>query len=86
MEHVRAQRKAASDLLAASQPTAFYASDSDGLRLAGGDVFSPAVSEPSSPTISRKNTFFEEVKDEDDHQKLGEGLRQRPTRVDEKGN
>jgi hypothetical protein len=58
-DFIQTQHKAVSSLLATSQPKTFYASDSDGLGLAGADVFSPAASEPSSPTISRKVFLLE---------------------------
>lgn len=77
-DHIRAQR-AASNLLTPSRPKVFYASDSDGLRLAGADIFSPAVSEPSSPTTSRRNPF-EEVQDANGDE-VEEGLRHRLARV-----
>jgi len=63
-------------LRAVSQPKAFYASESGGLKLAGADVFSPAISEPPSPTISRKIPPFEVEKIEgEDEEFLGHGLR-----------
>lgn len=85
-DHIRAQREAASNLLDASEPRAYYASDSDGLKLAGADVFSPAVSEPSSPTIPRKSPFEGEKIQDDSGERLGEGLRYRPLRTGEAGN
>lgn len=71
-----ARRTEASNLLAVSQPKAFYASDSEGLGLAGADIFSPATSAPSSPTLRRK-TFLkgDDIRHVD--AKLQEGLRQR---------
>ncbi|KXN91021.1 hypothetical protein AN958_03088 [Leucoagaricus sp. SymC.cos] len=74
---LQGRRRAVSGLLVASQPKTFYASDSDGLGLAGADVFSPAASEPSSPTISRRSPFFGGEDIEDVGRKLQEGLRQR---------
>lgn len=73
---IEARRTEALNLLAVSQPKAFYASDSEGLGLAGADIFSPAASAPSSPTLKRK-TFLkgEDIKHVD--AKLQEGLRQR---------
>jgi len=73
---IEARHTEASNLLVASQPRAFYASDSEGLGLAGGDIFSPAASAPSSPTLMRK-TFLKG--DDIGHvdAKLHEGLRRR---------
>ncbi|KAJ3567323.1 hypothetical protein NP233_g6437 [Leucocoprinus birnbaumii] len=76
-EFGQAQRTAASNLLSATQPQAFYASDSDGLGLAGADVFSPAASGPPSPTLSRKLPLLEVGDFERVDAKLQEGLRQR---------
>ncbi|KNZ72895.1 hypothetical protein J132_01887 [Termitomyces sp. J132] len=44
------------DLIGASQPRSFYASDEEGsnFTLSGADLFSPAASRPSSPVLSRK--------------------------------
>lgn len=75
-EHIRAQQRDAASGLAVSQPEAFYASDSDGLKLAGADVFSPAVSAPSSPTLSRTSTLFG-GDTEEDYNEMVEGLRRR---------
>lgn len=75
-EDINAQRRGAASSVAVSQPKAFYASDPDGLKLAGADVFSPAVSTPSSPTLSRKPTLFE-GDTEEDYNEMVEGLRRR---------
>ncbi|TFK73900.1 hypothetical protein BDN72DRAFT_956226 [Pluteus cervinus] len=42
------------ELLHVSQPDAYYASEDHVLKLSGVGVFSPAASQPSSPTLSRK--------------------------------
>jgi hypothetical protein len=73
---LHARCNTASSALVASQPKAFYASDSDGLGLAGADVFSPAVSEPSSPKLS-KTSVLEDESIESVDMKLREGLQQR---------
>ncbi|KAF9452707.1 hypothetical protein P691DRAFT_803426 [Macrolepiota fuliginosa MF-IS2] len=80
-DHIRA-RRAASSLLTPSQPKVFYASDSDGLKLAGADIFSPAVSEPSSPTTSRGDPFEAEYVPDDNEDGVEEGLRHRLVRVE----
>lgn len=41
-----------------SQPRTFYASDEGELKLSGIDVFSPAASQPPSPTLSRSQLRF----------------------------
>lgn len=56
-DHIGVEQGASSP--GASQPKAFYASESGGLKLAGADVFSPAVSGPPSPPTSRKSPLFE---------------------------
>ncbi len=61
-DHIEAERKAAR--LVGSQPKAFYASESGGLKLAGADIFSPAISGPPSPSSSRMSPFFEVEKTE----------------------
>ncbi|KAF8637972.1 hypothetical protein AX16_010604 [Volvariella volvacea WC 439] len=43
------------DLLNVSQPDAYYASEDNNLKLSGVGVFSPAGSQPGSPTLSRRN-------------------------------
>jgi hypothetical protein len=85
-DHIGVERKAV--LLAASQPKAFYASESGGLKLAGADIFSPAISEPPSPPISRESPPFEVEKIEgDEDEMLGQGLRHRlVTGEEEEGN
>jgi len=42
-----------------SQPNAFYASEENILRLSGVGVFSPATSQPPSPSMSRKSLLVE---------------------------
>jgi hypothetical protein len=75
-EHIRARQRDAASNLTVSQPEAFYASESDGLKLAGADIFSPAVSVPPSPTLSRMPTLFEGDTDEH-YNEMIEGLRRR---------
>lgn len=65
LEHV-ADHSSSDELLAASQahgaqPTIFYAGgeDQSNLKLSGIEVFSPAASQPPSPTISRQRLPFD---------------------------
>lgn len=45
------------DSLNVSEPSAFYAGEDAHLKLSGVGVFSPATSQPPSPTLSRRNVF-----------------------------
>ncbi|KAG5648575.1 hypothetical protein DXG03_003186 [Asterophora parasitica] len=62
--------------LGASQPQAFYASESDNLKLSGVGVFSPAASRPPSPILSRKTLQPEGGKSSEQEQEH-DGLRMR---------
>jgi len=75
-EELTGARHTEASNLAVSQHKAFYASDSEGLGLAGADIFSPAASAPSSPTLRRKTLLKgDDIRHVDE--KLQEGLRQR---------
>ncbi|KAF5380480.1 hypothetical protein D9615_004558 [Tricholomella constricta] len=63
--------------LGASQPQAFYASESDNLKLSGVGVFSPAASRPPSPVMTRKTLQPEGGKAPEQEQEQQDGLRQR---------
>ena len=43
-----------------SQPPVFYAGEDNNLRLSGVGVFSPAASQPSSPTLNRHHLPHDE--------------------------
>ena len=51
----------ADNKLSSSQPPVFYASEENSLTLSGVGVFSPAASQPPSPTISRRHLPLNEM-------------------------
>ncbi len=64
LECAAADNRSSDELLAtlqATQPTVFYAGgdDQSNLKLSGIEVFSPAGSQPPSPTFSRKGLAFD---------------------------
>jgi len=64
--------------LSSSQPPVFYAGEENSLTLSGVGVFSPATSQPPSPTISRGHLPLNEMGAEN----LRQRTRQLPSRAE----